>query len=215
MASDQMECLTTNPNSEPKNAIQACDQYLSHSSLSPLERSDALHTRGVAHRELGQFEESLSDLKGALEIYPDDTSTMRMLAWTFREMGRSDKAEEIYTQVLKIDSHWQGWLSRCAVRYDLAKYNAAIEDCVKAGKQEYNLDVMYFKAAAEIQLDRPAQALETVTPGLSQDDFSGRLYFLAAIALWNMGLQSDATAKAEEGLKKYPGDLDLKRFLSP
>lgn len=209
------DCLSIHPNAQPEASVRACTGMLENTELPPEVLAEAYENRGIALRELRHFKESLADLELASKLAPENTSIKRMLAWTYREMGKPRKAERMYTDILSLDTHWQGWLSRCVVRYDLRKYADAITDCTEAGKQDYNADVMYFKGAAEVDSGHSEQALKTVAPGLDQEDISGRLYHIAAVALWNLGLHDDATAKAKEGLARYPNDPALMRFLSP
>lgn len=206
-------CLTTHANHKPERALSACEAVLSAETLDDITRHEALVQSGIALRALGRFDESLAQLNAALEIAPEDSSTLRMLAWTYREMGAPARAEALYTRVLEVAPHWQGYLSRCAVRTDLEKNREAIADCDAAMAQDPSADAMYFKGLAQLRLGLDAEALATVQPGLGDEDLNGRLFFIAAAATWNMGLDRRAIALAREGLRHYPDDPDILWFL--
>lgn len=124
-------CLDLNANDEPEKSLDLCFEFLLSDTLETQARAIALEKRGIAHRELGNLEQSIVDL-GASIALSQDTSVMRMLAWTYREAQRYEDAEALYSRVLKSDKHEQGWLSRCVVRQDLGRYEDALADCKQA-----------------------------------------------------------------------------------
>ncbi len=220
---DKFNCFQLDPPTQPVETIAACSVFIDTAGAPPLEKLDARVYRAIAYRALGNFEDSESDLLAVLDAEPDHTQTLRMLAWTYREWGRPTDAEEIYTRVLAVDPHWQGWLSRCAVRVDLGLYEAAIQDCAEAEKQwqpdrlNYPLvpyDFAYFTALSLNYLERYDEAYEAAIAYADGKDISGRLYHQAGVALWNGGQNLPALDLVLEGLRLYPEDPDLLDFLS-
>lgn len=217
-AQSEHPCHDTNPNTEPKISIIVCTDLIISDTKDPVIISAALTKRGIAYRELGQYPQSLNDLITALEHVENDTTILRMLAWTYREAGQLNKAEKIYTQVLATDDHWQGWLSRCAVRTDLKRYESAIEDCDIAAKRisdsDYSImhDILYFKSLSLNELGRWDEAYAAASSGFSDSDVTGRLYYEALIALWSSKRHKEIRPILEEGLQRYPNDLDILHF---
>jgi Flp pilus assembly protein TadD len=115
------ECLNIFVNTERapqlNAAISVCTRVLSRNDLSPKTRTELLAHRGVAYRNVGDLNKSLADLSAAQDLTPGDPLVSRMLAWTFREMGRPTEAEKEYGRALKLEPHPQAFLSRCFVRY--------------------------------------------------------------------------------------------------
>lgn len=215
-------CFETNPDHSPDISIPACTLAIQSNELQGEELVAAHVLRGIAYRAIGRYVESENDIQVALEITEEKPPILRMLAWTYREQGRLAEAENIYTEVLDIDQHWQGWLSRCVVRSDLGRYEDAILDCDEAMAQSQkdtsdtsgvSADILFFKSFALNELQRYDEAYEAVSAGLSLEDVNGRLYFQALIALWNSGRYDDAYTLLEEGMSRYPNDPDIKNFM--
>lgn len=101
-ASPSLADVTPHADHKPERALSACEAVLSAETLDDITRHEALVQSGIALRALGRFDESLAQLNAALEIAPEDSSTLRMLAWTYREMGAPARAEALYTRVLEV-----------------------------------------------------------------------------------------------------------------
>ena len=208
-------CFKINPNDEPQDAITACSAYIQNNNDDPRSVANAHASLGIALREVGDLERSAEELRYSLEIVDDDAGTMRMLAWTYRELGQLSDAEQIYTKVLEIDDHWQGWLSRCVVRQDQQRYAVAVPDCMNAIERDpESLDALFFAARAHNFNDNGALALPLAQRALklAPDDprHAGEL-------VWAMHLSGDkqaAITKAEEFLHVFPNDPELMFFLS-
>ena len=107
-------------------AISVCTRVLGRNDLSPNTRAELLVHRGVAYRNVGDLDKSLTDLGAAQDLTPDDPWVSRILAWTYREMGRLVDAEKEYGRALTLEPHPQAYLSRCFVRYDMKKLEDAL-----------------------------------------------------------------------------------------
>ena len=223
----ELSCFDVDAVAQPAETITACSALIDAPEIDQDLLLGALHKRGVAKRQLGDMDGSIADFERILEAEPDDTATLRMLAWTYREQGRTVEAEALYTSILEKDDHWQGWLSRCAVRTDLERYSLAINDCAKVEErvnqdpdadQERRDGVMqdarYFWALSLNQMDRPAEAARIARQGLETPDINGRLYFMTLVGLWNSNQTQEIDHLLFLGLQKYPDDPDLLYFLS-
>lgn len=211
---DEHLCLTISPHKDPLKSVANCTELLSSESLGTFERSVALENRGVAFRELGEFDKSIQDIAGSIAL-SEDTSTMRMLAWTFREVGRLSDAEALYTRVLERDTHSQGWLSRCVVRQDMERYEQALGDCQEALRQDgENLDTLFFTSRAYNFLDQSKEALPLTEVAIKLDPNDPRHLVEHVWALYQLGRTLDARKKAIEGLDKFPDEPNLSWFLS-
>ena len=177
--------------------------------------------RGVANRNLGNFDQSVIDLEQSLKILKQNASVMRMLAWTYREMDRTDEAEDLYTDALRIDDHWQARISRCVVRTDLQRFSDALSDC-RIAAEKYaiaddaegpNIDIAFFTAHALNGLGRYDEAYEAAVSEIKHADVNGRLYFQALTALWNGDRREEVPALLREGLQRYPDDPDIEYFM--
>ncbi|KMW57013.1 hypothetical protein AIOL_001971 [Candidatus Rhodobacter oscarellae] len=208
----QHPCVQIEPVAAPEVSIQACTDLIQTAPTKAL-LSFALTNRGIARRELGAFTQSVADLEAALALDPDP-GIQRMLAWTYREMGESARAEALYTEILEADPHWQGWLSRCVVRQDLGKFEAALADCQAARAQDPdNEDVTYFTIRALNFLQDGRTALPLVRAAIERAPDDARLTAELVWALYYSGQKRRAVAKARAALLDSPDDQDLLLFL--
>ncbi len=221
----QNPCILSDAIANPSETIAICNEVIAKRSTNPAVRGPALHNRGIAYRQLGDIEQSIADFNAVLAIDPTNTPTKRMLAWTYRQSGQIATAEALYTAILDEDDHWQGWLSRCAVRTDLKRYNGAIRDCSEVeqrlsldtamseeSRQSVMQDVWYFTAIALNELNRPGTAASVARQGLGLPDINGRLYFVTLVGLWNSNQLAQIDSILAEGLVRYPDDAELQFF---
>jgi tetratricopeptide (TPR) repeat protein len=196
-----------------KTTVTVCSLALQSTALSDPERVTALEHRGVAHRNAGSLDKSLADLQAARKLVPDQASVARMLAWTYRSMGRMAEAEAEYDAALKLDAHWQGYLSRCVVRIDQKDYAKALDDCEKAHTLQPSEDSTYFTGVLYAENGRPADAirlLEAATKAPADAAVaSGRVYGVLAAIYTAAGKAADAKRVAAEGRKRFPADGEL------
>ncbi|MFQ6554120.1 tetratricopeptide repeat protein [Aestuariibius insulae] len=213
LVADPHICHRINPNDKPELSVEVCTELLETKGLERSERDEALTNRGIAFRELGDFQRSILDLKLSVSS-SRNTFTMRMLAWTYREAGDLEAAERLYTEVLAEDDHPQGWLSRCVVRQDMERYQDALGDCKQALRREGdNLDTVYFTARAFSFLDQSGRALPLTEQGMSLAPHDPRHLTEHVWALHQLGRTKEARQKARAGLERFPEDPDLLSFL--
>jgi len=207
------DCLNISVNTEHapqlNAAISICTRVLDRNNLSPKTRTELLVHRGVAHRNLGDLNKSLADLGAAQDLTPGDPQASRMLAWTYREMGRPAEAEKEYGRALKLDPHPQAFLSRCFVRYDMKKLEDALVDCETAHGADPNESSTYMTARLYRMLGRPSSALPLLEGAISTPIESGRLYGLLAEIYESNGRPEDATRIRQQGQRKFPKDKGL------
>ncbi|MCA0044633.1 tetratricopeptide repeat protein [Celeribacter litoreus] len=212
--SDYDTCVALNANTQPEATIAACSTAL-EAPLLDFERAEALASRGVAWRQLGENGKSLRDLRRAkgLDATPN---TQRMLAWTWHELGYDKTAEWLYTRVLKEDPNMQGYLSRCVVRLDLGKIEEASTDCAEAMELDSESeDVIYFYARSLNLTGLFEDALGVSNWGLELfGETSARLHVENALALYGMGRVDEAIAKAAAAHEAFPDDESLIQFLA-
>ena len=60
--------------------VRELQRVLGRNDVSPKTRSDLLTHRGIAYRNVRDFDKSLADLRAAQDLTPDDSSVSRMLA---------------------------------------------------------------------------------------------------------------------------------------
>ena len=206
------ECFLVDPNLAPEDAVALCTQVVtappSHDLLA-----DALYNRGIALRELGKFDASAADLERSQALRPDP-GTQRMLAWTYRALGRLDEADALYTSVLAVDDTLQGRLSRCVVRQDLGQYEAAAKDCDLARAQAPdNLDALYFSTRVYNYLSDGKTALELARRLVALDPGNPRNDAEFVWALHFTGQTRRALARARVVLSKNPENTEMLQFI--
>ena len=212
-ADQNNQCFRINPNDAPGAANAACSAFLATGLGGVQLRSEAFANRGIARRELGQLDDSVADLEQsvALDAAPNH---LRMLAWTYREMNRPDKAEAIYTQVLETDDHWQGWLSRCVVRQDQDNYQQAVSDCEEAlARDPENLDALYFAARAYNFLSDGNSALPLAEKAASLAPNDARHVVEIVWATYFSQGPTAARQRAQDSLRVFPENRELQSFL--
>jgi tetratricopeptide (TPR) repeat protein len=197
-----------------QTAITVCGFALqAGETLSPLERAVALEHRGIAYRNANNLEKSLADLTAAKGLAPDEPSVARMLAWTYRGLGRMAEAEQEYDRALKLDAHWQGYLSRCVVRLDQKEYAKALADCEIAHQMQPSEDSTFFTGWLLGALKRPDDAIklfETAVQSPAEAGLaSGRIYGELANIYKATGKSAESNRVAAAGRKRFPADPEL------
>jgi tetratricopeptide (TPR) repeat protein len=180
-------------------AISVCTRVLGRNDLSPKMRTELLVHRGVAYRNVGDLDKSLADLSAAQDLTPGDPWVSRMLAWTYREMGRPAEAEMEYGRALKFDPHPQAFLSRCFVRFDMKKLEDALADCERAHGADPSEDSAYLTARLHRMLGRPSSALPLLEGAIGTPIESGRIYGLLADIYESNGRPDDAATSGSRG----------------
>ena len=190
-------------------AIRVCTRVLGRNDLSPKRRTELLVQRGVAYRNVGDLNKSLADLGAAQDLAPGDPQVSRMLAWTYREMGRPAEAEKEYGRALKLEPHPQAFLSRCFVRFDMKKLEDALADCERAHGADPSEDSTYLTARLYRMLGRPSSALPLLEGAIGTPIESGRIYGLLAETYESNGRPDDAHRVRQQGQRKFPKDKGL------
>jgi tetratricopeptide (TPR) repeat protein len=209
------ECLNISVNTQHtpqlNAAISVCTRVLRSNDLSPTTRADLLVHRGVAYRNVGDHNKSLADLAAARDLVPDDPQASRMLAWTYRQMGRPAEAGKEYGRALKLEAHPQAFLSRCFVRYDMKKYADAIGDCERAHAADPSESSSFMTALLYRTLGRPSSALPLLEGAIGTAMESGRIYELLAEIYESNDRLGDANRIRQQGERKFPKDKGLRR----
>jgi tetratricopeptide (TPR) repeat protein len=208
--SDCLNISVSNENVPQVNAaISICSRVLGRDDLSPKTRTQALVHRGVAYRNVGDLNKSLADLGAARDLSPRDPQASRMLAWTYREMGRLAEAEKEYGRALELEQHPQAFLSRCFVRYDMRKLEDALADCETAHGADPSESSTYMTARLYRRLGRPSSALPLLEGAIGTPIESGRLYGLLAEIYESTGRPDEANRIRQQGQRKFPEDKGL------
>jgi tetratricopeptide (TPR) repeat protein len=193
--------------------ITVCGFAIQSATLPPLEKAAALEHRGLAHFGSGNLDKAVADLLAAKALAPDEPSIARMLGWTYRGQGRMAESEQEYDRALKLEAHWQGYLSRCVVRIDTKDYVKALSDCETAHQMQPSEDSTYFTGWLYNALKRPADAIkifEAATAGPIEAGLaSGRVYGELSNVYKSTGKTSDASRVAAAGRARFPADPNL------
>jgi tetratricopeptide (TPR) repeat protein len=209
------DCLNISVNTEHapqlNAAISICTRVLGRDDLSPKTRTDLLIHRGVGYRNVRDFNKSLADLGAARDLSPRDPVASRMLAYTYREMGRPAEAEKEYGRALELEQHPQAFLSRCFVRYDMKKFEDALTDCETAHGADPNESSTFMTALLYRTLGRPSSALPLLEGAIGTPIESGRLYELLAKIYESTNRPDDANRIKQLGQRKFPEDKGLRR----
>jgi tetratricopeptide (TPR) repeat protein len=189
--------------------IRLCTIVLQGKELSAAQRADVLVHRGVAYRNLDDFEKSTGDLRAARELTPDDPMVSRMLGWTWREMGRLEEAEAELTRSIKLEPHPQGFLARCFVRFSLGKLADALADCETVHGVDPSEDSAYMTARLYKEAGRATSAVPLLEGVIGTALESGRVYGLLAEVYAAGGRADDARRIKEQGMLRFPKDPTL------
>ena len=177
------DCLSISVDTERAPQLNAvisvCTRVLDRNDLSPKTRTELLVHRGVAYRNVGDLNKSLADLGAAQGLTPSDPQVSRMLAWTYRVMGRPAEAQKEYGRALKLDPHPQAFLSRCFVRFDMKQFEDALADCERAHGADPSEDSTYLTARLYRMLGRPSSALPLLEGAIGTPIELGRIVAIA------------------------------------
>lgn len=207
-------CLSGNTgpgeNDQLRVLVEQCGKALAEKSLRSDYKAEILVNRGVAYRNLNDLKRSLRDLDEAIRLSPRSPIASRMRAWTLREMRQSRAAEVEYGRALKLEQHWQAYLSRCVVRIDLRKYKTAREDCEKALTLERNADSLYFTAVMRSADGDATGAISLLEEASLSDQAPARVFMDLANAYIRTGERGAARRSLNEGLSRFPDDRQIK-----
>jgi tetratricopeptide (TPR) repeat protein len=211
-------CLAANVNSVDRvvlqNAIEVCSAALEDTTTSNEIRAEMLQQRGVALRNSGLLERSLSDLSDALALFPRNSGLLRMRAWSLRESGKPEAAEKDYDLALQLEPEWQGFLSRCVVRIDQGNFADALSDCEKSLQLQRLADGLFFSAYALKKMGRMSEALPKAIAACEQSDSIAEHFVLLAEIQRDLGLHGSAKSTVKAALEKFPNDSLLKASFS-
>lgn len=204
----------TDDHDKLRKVIRDCTMALRDEQHDKRTRADILTTRGVALRNVGALDASLADLDAAVRLGPDSGNVRRMRAWTLYGMGRYTAAELEYGRALAVDDHWQAFLSRCVVRMDMSKFDAALDDCKTALERDRNIDALYFTAWLYNERGEPERAIPLLEEARGSSDLTARIFSELAHSYLAAGDNDAALAALEDGLAAFPEDQELKDLLS-
>ncbi len=168
-----------------------------------------LINRGVAFRNLGAFDLSLSDLTEAVNLDGEDLTAIKMKAWTLREMGRQLEALPLYDLAIARSPDAQALLSRCVVNIDLERYSKAFPDCERALTLERSADALYFTALLLDEEGRGEEAVAYAEETLSHDSALPQHFALVAELQKRLGRMPEARATVRAGIERFPDNADL------
>lgn len=207
--------------------VQACSKAIEEQPDHTILLAELFAVRGIAYREQGAFTAALADLDRSLDLNPGSISNANMRAWTYREMGDLQGAENAYSEILQSDALkgeppetptvWQAYLSRCVVRQDQRNYVDALADCKVALQGSRNRDSLYFAAKASTELGNCTEAILLLEEALLLESIRSRVFEELGYAHDCAGERERALAIVDEGLAHFPGDeslLALQRELS-
>ncbi len=188
--------------------VLLCSQALAEDGLSQYDQGEMLMSRGVAHRHLGNLENSLADLEAAVRIDPGTALNHRMLGWTYRLLGRLEQARIQYGKALAINREYQGLLSRCDISMSERKWVMAKNDCEESLTLDRNPDSLFMTADIHTRLGADALAVPLLEEAISRDDSEARAFAL----LWCIHKRNGRSQLAERaragGQARFGGEYD-------
>jgi tetratricopeptide (TPR) repeat protein len=189
--------------------IRLCTSALADAPGNHQGRAELLKMRGVAFRNVGDFDSSLKDLDEAVALDSKNADHLRMRAWTLREMGNPARAESDYDRALELEPEWQGYLSRCVTRIDQSNFAGALEDCDKSLALRRIGEALFFSAFALHHLSRSSEALPKIAEACSLDGATFEHFLLLAEIEIALNKHFSARETAAKALQKFPGDKKL------
>ena len=115
----------------PEEAILALEKAI---RLNPFPPSWYLHMLGMAYRETGRYEESITVCKKALKRQPNNIYAHLVLAATYSLLNRQEEAHAAAAEVLRISPKFSlGYLAKSRPHIDPANTQRFIESLRKAG----------------------------------------------------------------------------------
>jgi adenylate cyclase len=116
---------------KPEEAILALERAI---RLNPFPPSWYLHMLGMAFRETGRYEESITVCKKALQRQPTNIYAHLVLASTYSLLNRQEEARAEAAEVLRISPKFSlGYLAKSRPHIDPANTERFVESLRKAG----------------------------------------------------------------------------------
>ena len=190
-------------------AIKVCTEALATPDISPATTANLLMIRGVAFRNAGALDLSLSDLDKSVEMAPQSATNLRMRAWTLRVIGKLPDALNDYDRVLKMEREFQGLLSRCNILIELRNLPVALADCQESLNSNRNPDSLFMTAFLHEKLGAPELAIPLLQEAVGRDDAEARAFLLLSEIAAKKGDKELAIKIANDGLKMHANDQSL------
>lgn len=162
----------------------------------------------------GRHTEARAHLLRLLESDPGDAEAHALLAWCELLLGRPEAAAERLTLALATSpAPPVAHLVRAIVRLRAGELAAAEADLTEAERSPVlRREVALRRAAIDVVLGRPEQALTRLGPLLEQDPYDGAVHLLVARAARDLGHIDEAREHASLALSLVP-DLAAARAL--
>lgn len=203
------------PSYAPKVVISGCRAALSAPASVEAE-AEARFQLGIALRNDGDLEASRAELEKARELSAEDASGLRMLAWTYREIGEHELAEQTLSEAIELEpDHWQGYLSRCVVRGDgLKNHQAAADDCQRVLDLGHESDdSVFFASYSYNELGRFDKTISIIERYAEGGGIGARVYEEYIYALESAGHTDKSLKTAEAAVYNHPESASLQRIL--
>ncbi|NJM76771.1 MAG: tetratricopeptide repeat protein [Acaryochloridaceae cyanobacterium RU_4_10] len=123
------EAFTKLNQNEP--AIDSCDRALAgNGKWGDKTAAFAWINRGVAHRQLKQWEKAIADYDRAINIEPNDPLTWAAQGFVFEKLARFNESLTSYDRALQISPKFSlALVGRCTMLNQLTQYKEALEAC--------------------------------------------------------------------------------------
>jgi len=170
---------------------------------SPLD-AFAYGNRGIAYRNLGQFEQAIQDYNTVLELDPEDAFAFYNRGIAYADLGQFEQAIQDYNSALELDlevaaAYW----GRGIAYHQLEQYQQAIGDYNSALEldPEYAF-AFYSRGGAYYNLEQYQQAIDDYNSALELDPEY-------AFAFYSRGLAYHQLEQYQQAIGDYNSALEL------
>jgi TolB-like protein/Tfp pilus assembly protein PilF len=116
---------------KPEEAVLSLEKAI---RLNPIAPSWYMHMIGMAYREMGRHEESITACKKAIQRQPDNLFAYLVLAATYSLLGREDEARAAAAEILRISPRFSlDYFAKTRPHIDPANTASYIDALRKAG----------------------------------------------------------------------------------
>jgi tetratricopeptide (TPR) repeat protein len=163
------------PALKAKARIEACSAWLSRPALPIPDLEAGLTSRGLAHLELRDTDEAMTDLGHALGLDPRNARAMAGRGEAWAQRGDFTKALVDYDRAVALDPTLvEVWSGRGLVHYWTKAWDGAISDFTRAiAMDDSKAELWFFRALTWIRKGERAKAIEDLSQAIARkSDYS-------------------------------------------
>lgn len=170
----------------------------------------AYSERAWSYYQLDRYEESLNDLKAALDLDDENVSALRVRSLVYKYQDRTDEAIADVNRAIALEpKNALSYYDRGTLYYSLEDYDAAVSDFSQAiSIDSENVSYFQYRADALQEMGRHEQAIEDLKTAINLDPSNSYTVWLFGYSMFYTGDFASAEKAFMTAYELDPADAD-------